>query len=606
MAWITSNSVSVSNGSKTVSVSGNVDLSSVDEGWGVQIGENKLVEASSGTAPNGSGVSTLTLFESWPNGSVSAATMKIIPNSGYQIALAKRIKSIADRTVDVMQLQHDYASKLGQVTATDPETNEQHVYNTLRQNQQSLDAALDNHAQSINELLANKAIDGDDTTPGALLAVGATVKQLDLTNSNVRYEPSVKPTLRADFANNKYTLYDSATNTYVDKAITDVFDITRDTPTTVTTPTGKVISVGIDKPAFEFGSGEPKGLRIRPRFTNLKTASNTLLPIDEGGVSEVTSQTSSNGSVYNKVTLSGSFAIHRTSTSSLLQNVSDAVVSVYINKDSLSDYISLNVNGTDATSNAASVKYDVNTDSVSVITGEGGLGTFIAKNAFIVRMANGDRRIGVHLSKPIGAAHQIRLQGGGLAGESFLWSEIQCEEGNIMNPLAKTTGVQVTVEPDDVERILDDEFNPDDFSFFIEGEFLSDVQLPGKSEILLALGLSNINALSLIKDQNRDCLTFRTTLNGIATENYDQANALVKDNSFRLFVNCLNGVISYAFNGVYYPAELNMLSDTSIFQKVSIGSRFSSARSANNLSVFEMYPCSLSLNDGVQLTRGDN
>lgn len=138
MAWITSNSVSVSNGSKTVSVSGNVDLSSVDEGWGVQIGENKLVEASSGTAPNGSGVSTLTLFEPWPNGSVSAATMKIIPNSGYQIALAKRIKSIVDRTVDVMQLQHDYTSQLGQVTAVDPETNEQHIYNTLQQNQQEI------------------------------------------------------------------------------------------------------------------------------------------------------------------------------------------------------------------------------------------------------------------------------------------------------------------------------------------------------------------------------------------------------------------------------------------------------------------------------------
>ena len=139
----------------------------------------------------------------------------------------------------------------------------------LQMMNQEAQAALDAHEQSINVLLANKTADGDDTTPGALLAVGATVKQLDLTNSNVRYEPSVKPTLRADFANNKYTLYDSETNTYVDKSITDVFDITRDTPTTVTTPTGKVINIGIHKPAFDFESGVQQGIRAMPQYANL-------------------------------------------------------------------------------------------------------------------------------------------------------------------------------------------------------------------------------------------------------------------------------------------------------------------------------------------------
>lgn len=174
MAFITSSSVSVQNGSKTVSVSGNVDLSSVDEGWAVQIGANKLVEASSGTAPNSSGVSTLTLFEPWQNGNVTAATMEIIPNSGYQIALAKRIKSIVDRTVDVMQLQHDYASKLGQVTATDPETNEQHVYNTLRQNQSEIDALLESFGTAAGYDVTSSTTDTGNGANGKpkLLRVG--------------------------------------------------------------------------------------------------------------------------------------------------------------------------------------------------------------------------------------------------------------------------------------------------------------------------------------------------------------------------------------------------------------------------------------------------
>lgn len=275
MAFITSPSVSVLNGNKTVSVSGNVDLSSVDEGWAVQIGTNKLVEASSGTAPNSSGISTLTLYESWQNGNVTAATMEIIPNSGYQIALAKRIKSIADRTVDVMQLQHDYASQLGQVTATDPETNEQHTYNTLRQNQQSLDNALDNHAQSINELLANKTVDGGDTTPGALLAVGATVKQLDLTNSNIEYVPDVNPTIDLDFEHQIYKSYEEELG-LVQKALADILANTRITDKTALTATGKIKKFGANVSTLEYREGKCAGLSANKSFTALNTYSNDL------------------------------------------------------------------------------------------------------------------------------------------------------------------------------------------------------------------------------------------------------------------------------------------------------------------------------------------
>lgn len=174
MAFITSPSVSVQNDSKTVEVGGNIDLSSVDEGWAVQIGTNKLVEASSGTAPNSSGISVLTLFKPWQNGNVTAEKMEIIPNSGYQIALAKRIKSIVDRTIDVMQLQHDYASQLGQVTATDPDTNEQHVYNTLRQNQSEIDALLESFGNAVGYDVTISATDTSDGANGQakLLKVG--------------------------------------------------------------------------------------------------------------------------------------------------------------------------------------------------------------------------------------------------------------------------------------------------------------------------------------------------------------------------------------------------------------------------------------------------
>ena len=169
MAWITSDSVSVSLGSKTVLVTGSVDLSPCEEGWGAQIAGNAIVECSSGTAPDSGGNSTLTLVKPWIYETVSSVSMSIIPNSGYQITLAQRIKTLTDRTVGVMQLQHDYTSQLGQVVATDPNTGERLVYNTLRQNQQEIDQTL---SIITNEALGSAAAAEASAQAAALSAIG--------------------------------------------------------------------------------------------------------------------------------------------------------------------------------------------------------------------------------------------------------------------------------------------------------------------------------------------------------------------------------------------------------------------------------------------------
>lgn len=590
MAWITSNSVSVSNGSKTVSVSGNVDLSSVDEGWGVQIGENKLVEASSGTAPNGSGVSTLTLFESWPNGSVSAATMKIIPNSGYQIALAKRIKSIADRTVDVMQLQHDYASKLGQVTATDPETNEQHVYNTLRQNQQSLDAALDNHAQSINELLANKAIDGDDTTPGALLAVGATVQQLDLTNSNVRYEPSVKPTLRADFANNKYTLYDSATNTYVDKAITDVFDITRDTPTTVTTPTGKVISIGIDKPAFDFKGGVAQGLRVNQRYTNLITWSedfSNAVWIKPNGltVDSIPDESPVESVNWTRFTAGSSGYIRR------IDSISPATV-----KRTLYTV----------------VKYDGTSTVASIRTAFMG-GTAVSESVTI-NLLTGETNLASAKSYPLsqGAwlfSHTLQDNGtnntidsrlyptdiGAIVGtDTVLFAVAQLTTTNYPMPYAKTEELEVTVEPDGVTRMLADELNAEEFSLFVQfGGFVDDPKI-----VLEGGGYGGSDRVAVMAKSNAQIVLSGTAVINAAIPTITPFTKIVFVFKRGGYFICQNGAI-------IATSSNTSLNQRAPFNRLNLSERRWVSNHANDTKMLvELYPAALSEHESIQLARG--
>ncbi len=73
-AFLISNSVSVANGSTTVTVTGGVDCGQVVSGTAVII-NGEVVEGKSGTAPNAGGTSTITLALPWPFANASAARM---------------------------------------------------------------------------------------------------------------------------------------------------------------------------------------------------------------------------------------------------------------------------------------------------------------------------------------------------------------------------------------------------------------------------------------------------------------------------------------------------------------------------------------------------
>lgn len=73
-AFLISNSVSVTNGSTTVTVTGSVDCGQVVTGTAVVI-NGQVVEGQSGTAPTTGGTSTITLALPWPFPTVSAVRM---------------------------------------------------------------------------------------------------------------------------------------------------------------------------------------------------------------------------------------------------------------------------------------------------------------------------------------------------------------------------------------------------------------------------------------------------------------------------------------------------------------------------------------------------
>jgi len=276
MAWIKLPAVSVANGDIVVSVTGNVDLSSVLSGWALIINGN-YVEIKSGTSADGNGSSALTLAEAWDGSTITNLPAKIMPTSAPALEIAQLMTDTNEYAIDVHNALAEAATKDKDITITDP-TGSDHTFASLPKNARLVQEAINENTEKVNDLLANKTTDGDDTTPGALLAVGAKlVSQIDLSDSNVAYVPNVQATMYLDFTSNEYKIYDSATSHILDKSVSDILDISRSTSTLVNTPTGAVSSIDADVAPLNYHAetGKSLGVRCNPSFTNLVTWSET-------------------------------------------------------------------------------------------------------------------------------------------------------------------------------------------------------------------------------------------------------------------------------------------------------------------------------------------
>ncbi len=114
MAWYYMNSVGIANGGTVVSVTGGVDLSQIKAGWMFSVG-SMIAEVKSGTAPDGSGNSTIILERAWEGVTATAQTGLIAPTSGallealaglentnaFAIATHKALSDIATLDIDV-------------------------------------------------------------------------------------------------------------------------------------------------------------------------------------------------------------------------------------------------------------------------------------------------------------------------------------------------------------------------------------------------------------------------------------------------------------------------------------------------------------------------
>ena len=94
--FLTSDSVTATNGSPTIQVTGNVDCSNVYSGTAVFIEGYSPVEAISGTIPDGSGNSSITLRNNWSNPTVSTKMVAFNSIEGLSEAIRRAREVIAN------------------------------------------------------------------------------------------------------------------------------------------------------------------------------------------------------------------------------------------------------------------------------------------------------------------------------------------------------------------------------------------------------------------------------------------------------------------------------------------------------------------------------
>ena len=140
MAWLYMPSVGIANGGTVVSVTGGVDLSQIKAGWLFSIGTT-IAEVKSGTAPDGSGNSNITLERAWEGVTAVAQSGLVVPTSGALVAALEGLKETNDYAIEVHKKLSDVATLDADITITDSAGTE-HTFASMLKNTRLISEAI--------------------------------------------------------------------------------------------------------------------------------------------------------------------------------------------------------------------------------------------------------------------------------------------------------------------------------------------------------------------------------------------------------------------------------------------------------------------------------
>jgi hypothetical protein len=188
MSWIILSSVSVENGSKTVSVSGGYDLSEVLSGWSLDVGSARA-EIKSGTAPDEYGDCTLTLVDEWRFDAAADEIGSIVPIPSRLNEAIRQTESLNNYAVDVNSKLKAFITNDEDITVSLPDDTTI-TYPSIRKSSRLFDELMTSSSATFNDKLTE--IQGVKDAADATLAVSLSAQSvwdsfggLDQINENV-------------------------------------------------------------------------------------------------------------------------------------------------------------------------------------------------------------------------------------------------------------------------------------------------------------------------------------------------------------------------------------------------------------------------------------
>ena len=277
--------------------------------------------------------------------------------------------------------------------------------------------------------------------------------------NEIPFEPSVKPTMVLDFANENFEIYDGFGTGFVKKPLNNIVTHTRASSATGVDPIGRVGTVGTNIPRLVFEDGVAKGYLSEKARTNLLTNSEFPNGLSDAplraGLVTLDTMDYGDGSVnaiafgYDGAT--NSYAVKSNYTGVIGTNY---YFSVFVETD---DGLPPSFNSSDPLSSLNDLALIVNQSTVSPT------GYTIKKQAGDVYKVSAK----IENAQTSGAQNGVRKYSTN-SPRTFKVTGYQLEVGSFPTSYIKTQASTVTRSSDSMVRTLGDEWNPNEGTFVVE------------------------------------------------------------------------------------------------------------------------------------------
>ena len=596
-----SESATATNGSDTIAVTGNVDCSYIYDGFLVALGTRQVVEAISGTAPDGSGNSTITLRRPWAPANTTAPLLGWNSIEGLPAAV-NRLRELIGQSSEINEelLQLAELNTTGVVRRTG-----QGEYDTIANGatgRSLLAATSAGGARTTLQVLQAGTADGQARTnlqnDGRFEFKGVAESALEEYKDGQALVEAIetKATLIADFVRNQHRVYEQYGLT--DKAITDVLDTTRASTATYDSPFG-VATAAVDESRITYDpeTGACLGLLSEGSRTNLLLWSEDFSQTSAWSIGALIGAGGDGGSSpvvsnYNKYQLS-----NQSGSATVLQSIPTIVAGTSV---SLSVFVSNETNVSNLLFNLGDF------DRVNVrladetIVGKSGASNPSNENVSVIRYPSGRRIIvsGVLGSSSSRAGIYAKTGNGVGYNDQFNGDEIlsiigmQLEAGSFPTSYIKTEASQVTRATDN--NLIVPDHNISEFTVY--AEFLG-AELSTAARAL-SVGTSSTNRIELI------ATGIITQINGDTTRAIGANPSIDPNTSYRIAYKFNEGIVSLFLNGVKQGETAQAATTTFSSNGIRLSSNVTGTQPSKiTVANLKYTPCALSDEELQELTK---